>query len=645
MRSGSKIAFFSALVLGACRVAVAGNPAGRNPDADWPMYNRDLAGTRFSPLTQITPRNVSALKLAWSYEFNRPGRPRISGASAFELYQEITPIVVNDVLYMPSGDRIVALHAETGVEVWSHQLKEGLASSRGLSYWPGNGTVPPRIFFTSGHKLISLNALDGSPAVGFGRDGQIKLDVPYSGAPTIYRNRIIIGANFFGPGEPHIAPQLTQPRGDNGNSRAFDAVTGKKVWEYHTIPQPGEPGHETWGKESWRDRTGDNVWAFALTVDAQAGLVYMPVSGPGANYYGGDRPGNNEPSNSIVALDAMTGKVRWYFQVIHHELWDYNLPPAPALIDLHIGGKTVPALAQTGKSSWMFVLNRLTGKPVFGVSEKPVAKGDVPGEWYAPTQPIPIKPPPLSRVSFDPKTDMVTANETTPEHAQACRELWEKVKYRNEGPYTPLDLKKNDKTPPSLVFPSVTGGVNWGGVAVDPNRNYIFVNAKDEATVGWMVPNPKYKTDTYDQEPYVRAAGTPFAAPRGDGSGTWPCYAPPWASLMAVDGNTGEIAWSVPLGIDTSLPKGRQRVGSPGFGGPIATAGGLVFIGATSDKRFRAFDSRTGKELWSYEVPHNITAVPISYAGDDGRQYVAVVAARGGRAGGEGLYVFALPGE
>src|SRR5690606_6334370 len=541
--------------------------SGRSDAADWPYYHRDLAGTRFSPLDGLTPENVAGLELVWHYRFNRDGRP-VTGPTAFELYQQITPIVVDGIMYMPSGDRVVALRPETGEEIWVHELDEGLASFRGVSYWPGDGDIPPRIFFTSLRKIIALNAADGTRAEGFGTNGEITLDVPYVGAPAIYRHRIIIGANFFGPGEPHIGPQLTDPRGQKGNSRAFDAITGEKVWEYNTIPQPGEPGHETWGNESWRDRTGNNVWAFALTLDEEAGLVYMPVSTPGANYYGGDRPGNNEPANSVVALDAMTGEVRWYFQTIHHELWDYNLPPAPALLDLTIDGEAIPALAQTGKSGWMFILNRLTGEPVFGVEETAVPAGDLPGEWYSPTQPIPVKPPPVARVSFDPETDMVTADHTNAVHADACRALWDEVGYYNAGPYTPFRLREEGK-PPTLLFPSLTGGVNWGGVAIDPERKLIFVNSKDEATGGWMVPNPRYSDETaYEQVPYVLGNGPPFAAPRGDGvEGNLPCHAPPWASLIAIDAEAGEIVWSVPLGIDESLPEGKQNVGSPGYGG------------------------------------------------------------------------------
>jgi quinoprotein glucose dehydrogenase len=618
----------------------------RQAAADWPMYHRDLAGTRFSPLADLNVRNVGRLELAWHYKFNRADRERIRGPSSFELYQEITPIVVDGVLYMPSGDRVVAVRPESGEEIWTYDLPEGLASFRGVSYWAGQGEVKPRIFFTSLHKIVALDAATGSRSEGFGRNGEITLDVPYAGAPTIYKNRIIIGANFFGPGESHIAPQLTEPRGDHGNSRGFDAVTGAKVWEYRTIPQPGEPGHDTWGLDSWRNRTGNNVWTFALTVDEQAGLVYMPVSAPGSNYYGGDRPGNNEPSNSIVALDALTGSVRWYFQTIHHEIWDYNLPPAPALLDLDVKGRKIPALAQTGKSGWMFILNRLTGEPVFGVEERPVPAGDVPGEWYAPTQPFPVKPPPVARVTFDPDKDLVTAADTNAEHAADCRKLWDEVGFYNAGPYTPFNLKA-DGTPPSLVFPTLTGGVNWGGVAIDPRRNYIFVSSKDEASVGWTAPNARYNESTRDsQVPYTRVNGPAFAASRHDGTdGTWPCHRPPWARLMAIDGDTGDVAWSVPLGIDETLPEGKRNVGSPGYGGPIATAGGLVFIGATGDRRFRAFDSRTGEEVWSYELPYAITAVPITFGGNDGRQYVAVTAARASSSppGDEGLFVFAVP--
>jgi quinoprotein glucose dehydrogenase len=427
---------------------------------------------------------------------------------------------------------------------------------------------------------------------------------------------------------------------------AYDARTGRKVWDFHTIPRPGELGHDTWGNDSWRDRTGNNVWSFTLTLDEQRGLVYMPISGPGMNYYGGDRPGDNLFSNTTVALDALTGKLKWHFQNIRHEIWDYNLPPAPGLIDIRKDGKTIPALAQVGKSGFMFILNREDGTPVHGIDERPQAKSDVPNEWFPATQPIPRKPGPLARVSMT-RNDLVTADDTTPAHAEACRALWDKVNFRNDGPYTPWNYRPNGG-PPSLAFPGMTGGVNWGGTATDPALGYIFVNSKDEPSTGWIAPNPRYNEQTKDTEfPYIHQSGGTVSAeartPDGRSLGTLPCFRPPWASLMAVNAATGEFAWRVPLGVNDNMPDGKKLVGSPGYGGPMVTAGGLVFIGATRDQRFRAFDSRTGKELWSVRLDYNVTAIPITFTGRNGRQYVAVTAATNGKGNNESLHVFALP--
>ena len=622
----------------------------RSPDADWPTYNRDLAGTRYSPLTQINSTNVSRLTQVWSYRL-RPAAGVVVPAvnqpiSPSEIFQEVTPIVVNGVMYMPSGNRVVALEPETGKEIWRHELSEGLASFRGVAYWPGDGSVPPRILFTSLKKLIALDAKTGKLDVEFGNNGHIDLEIAYSGVPAIYKNVILMGSNFFGPGERHIGPHLTTSKGEKGDTHAYDARTGKKLWDFHTIPRPGEVGNDTWLNDSWKDRTGNNVWSFTLTVDEQRGIVYLPVSGPGMNYYGGDRPGNNLFSNTTVALDAQTGKLKWYFQNIRHELWDYNLPPAPGLIDIVKDGKTIPALAQVGKSGFMFILNREDGTPVHGIDERPMTKADVPGEWYPATQPIPKKPGPVARVSMTEK-DLVTAEDTTPDHAQACRELWDRTNFRNDGPYTPWNYRPNGG-PPSLVFPGMTGGVNWGGTATDPKLGYIFVNSKDEPSSGWIAPNPRYNETTKDTEfPYVQQGGGSITAPARDATGralgTFPCFRPPWASLMAVNAATGDFVWRVPLGINENMPAGKQNVGSPGYGGPMVTAGGLVFIGATRDRRFRAFDSKTGKELWSIRLDYNVTAIPMTYQGNDGKQYVAVVAATNGTGNNEALLVFALP--
>ena len=463
----------------------------------------------------------------------------------------------------------------------------------------------------------------------------------YLGPTSLVQDRSTSRRTSIGLGE---AAQPTYPY-----PRAVDAVSGALRWEFHTIPQESDFGSQTWEGESWRNRIGNNVWAFTLTVDEARGLVYMPVSSPGANFYGGDRPGDNLFGNSTVAIDIRTGERAWYFQNIHHDLWDYNLPPAPMLFDVEKDGQTIPALAQVGKSAFMFILNRETGEPVHGVEEQPVPAGDVPGEHYSPTQPIPLAPPPLARVSFGPD-DIVTADDTTPEHAAACRALFDEVGgYYNDGPYTPLRLQQ-EGTPPSLVFPGMQGGVSWGGSAFDPELGYIFVNSKERPISGWMRENEEYASDTETHVPFIREAGPPFEAPILDGDGerlgALPCFKPPWARLFAVNASTGEIAWEVPLGINELLPETKQNVGSADEGGPIVTAGGLVFIGATADQRFRAFDSRSGRQLWSTELDYNVSAIPMTYAGNDGRQYLAVNVSSptsGQPRGNERVVVFALP--
>jgi len=371
------------------------------------------------------------------------------------------------------------------------------------------------------------------------------------------------------------------------------------------------------------------------------------MGGPAANYYGGDRKGKDLYANSIVALDANTGKLKWYFQTVHHELWDYDLPPDPVLIDIMKDGKKIPALVQTGKSGYMFILDRVTGKPVFGVEERPVPQGNVPGEWYSPTQPFPLKPPPLARVTVK-KEDIVTAEDTTPDHAKACQDAWAKHGFQDSGPFTPWAFQA-EGTPvhEAISFPGPTGGTNWGGAAADTSLGYVFVNSQDSPGTGWIRKDPDFGKEGH--LPYDKAPGYfSFTAPAKDANGNMigqlPCIKPPWERLFAVNVNTGDIAWQVPLGVTEGLPPGKQNTGRAGaFAGPIATAGGVVFIGATSDNRFRAFDSRTGKEVWTVKLDYNATAIPITYQGRDGKQYVAIVSAGGGRGNGQALVAFALP--
>ncbi|MFS8607273.1 MAG: PQQ-binding-like beta-propeller repeat protein, partial [Gammaproteobacteria bacterium] len=398
-----------------------------------------------------------------------------------------------------------------------------------------------------------------------------------------------------------------------------------------------------------------NMWAFAAPVDAARGIVYLPIAGPAANYYGGDRPGINLFANSIVAVEAATGKYLWHFQTVHHDLWDSDMPSAGALLDVVVDGKRVPSLVHVGKTSYMFVLNRENGEPVIPVEERPVPKGDVPGEWYSPTQPFPVKPPPLSRVTVT-KADIVTPEDTTPEHSAACHEFWERSGgFYNAGPFTPFMYHAKGTPPKSTIqVPGGTGGVNWGGVAADPTTGIVYVNAQNTSLVGWVEdkdPNVTYSFEAVgSKQPYDRASILgigpffSFSAPidgKWDENGrpagpTLPCYRPPWANLIAVDTNTGEILWKSVLGINELLPEGKQLVGNAGSAGPTVTAGGLVFVGATNDRRFRAFDARTGEELWSAVLEANGNANPMSYESASGKQHVAIV-------GGDTLHVFALP--
>jgi quinoprotein glucose dehydrogenase len=644
-----RYAFFLAGVV--LLLAVLGQMGGaqqapaRNTDADWPMSNRDLAGTRFSPLTQINATNVTTLTKAWSYQL-QPATGNIAPAPALasEVFQEVTPIVVNGVMYLPSGNRVVALQSDTGKEIWSYSLAKGLASFRGVAYWPGDASNPPRILFTTAKKMVALNANTGKVETKFGDNGEIDMKVAYAGVPLVYKNMIFVGAMIFGPGEQHLDAG-TYATGPAMNPRGYDVRTGEKVWEFNSIPLPGEFGNDTWLNDSWKGKIGPNVWALTLTMDEQRGIVYLPIGGPNNNYYGGNRPGNNLFANTLVAVNAETGKRLWHFQTVHHDLWDYDLPPAPVLLDVVKDGRTIPALAQSGKLGLMFILNRQTGEPVFGVEERVVAKGDVPGEWYSPTQPIPVKPPPVARIEIK-DSDLVTAEDTSPEHAKACLDLWQSGRFYNAGPYTPWRLQK-EGAPTSLVIPGFTGGPNWGGSAADTKMGYVFVNSKDAAVTSSMQKNPRYNETTAATElPYTRTGGPNFSAAMpipGGRSLNLPCFKPPWASLVAVNANTGDIAWKVPLGINDAMPEGKKNVGSAGSGGPIATAGGLIFIGATADNRFRAFDSKTGKELWSARTDNTITATPMTYQARNGKQYVAVVAASGTSGPTQSVVVYALP--
>jgi glucose dehydrogenase len=595
-------------------------PIQNSAGADWPTYRRDHAGTGYSPLTQINVQNVAALAEAWSYplQADRPaagGRGGPAGPNS-----QATPIVVAGVMYLPAADRVVALDPVTGKEVWRHQLESGQPSRRGVAYGPGEGATGPRVMFTAGRRLMALNARTGAIDAAFGDGGTVDLVIPYNSVPLVYRNVVVVGAN--------------SPPGANGgigNARAYDARTGAKLWEFSSVPQPGQVGHDTWEGDSWKDRLGVNAWPFYFTLDEQRGLLYVPLASPIDGAYGGDRKGTNLFGNSVVAVDLQTGRYRWHFQTIHHDLWDADPPAPPSLFDITRGGGTVPALALTTKSGYLYLLNRETGEPLFGVEERPVPKSDVPGEAASPTQPIPVKPAGLARVGYA-AGDLVTAADTTTEHAAACAELAQTAAVQNAGPFTPWNYRGDDAAArTTLVFPGGLGGANWGGTAFDRNSGLVFVVTQDDGALGWME-----KAKAGAPVPYEKHFPARRTFDVEIGGRIWPCQKPPWGRMTAVNATTGDVAWQRPLGITDQLPEGKQNTGRPALAGPIATASGLLFVASTDDNRFRALEARTGRQLWEARLERRGNADPMTYLGANGKQYVAIAAT-------DKMIVYALP--
>lgn len=628
---------------------------------DWPNYSHDAGGTRYSPLKQINTKNVTKLKLAWTFNteapvtsnrewrnHERPSTPADSAKVADQKSEagkvptrirvrqsKSTPLVVGDTMYFSTPyNRVVALNAQTGKKIWEYELPYSPAS-RGISYWPGDGQGVPEIFIgTSNGRLIALDANTGKLASGFGEGGILNVRVGVadkfpnshygiSSPPAIYKNLVITGCQL----------QEMPSKGPSGDVRAWDVRTGKLVWTFHTMPRPGEPNHDVWQEDQWQDRSGLNVWGI-MTVDVKNGIVFLPVGTPTTDFYGGDRKGSNLYGSSLVAVDAATGKLKWFFQTTHHDNWDYDVTAAPVLIDVKRNGKDIPAVAQTTKQGLMFIFNRFTGKPIYDVEERPVATDNIPpGDEPWPTQPFPVKPAPLTRNSFSPEPDQLA--KLTPEHDKACKDLLSlEGGVLTGGPYAEYGPKLR------IVFPGWTGGGNWGGSAYDPKLGYVFVNTKSEGLLSKLVKQPD---GTYSR---VGPDNPPPGVNDTFQVGPWPCQAPPWGELSAVNVNTGDIAWRVPLGSFPELDAlGIPTTGRTNVGGPIATAGGLVFIAATEDRKFRAFDAKTGKILWETTMNSNGSTVPISYRGKNGKQYVALIS--NGIGGKEPsppmLYVYALP--
>lgn len=618
-------------------LCVVGLTAGTFAQNDWKTYGNDPGHTKFSTLTQITPQNVTQLTRAWEFDTKTMGRK-----------WQNTPVVINNIMYITlQNGGVVALEPETGHELWRYETPVRGRSVRAIAYWPGDDETSPRLLYGANDKLIALDPLSGRAIESFGNKGVLDVHpgqpasapttpratandsdegAPRGGGagrgrggppdgrggrgggaafgsgfsisspPAIYRNLAILGGS---EGENAVV-------GPAGDPQAFDVKTGKLVWRFHVVPHPGERNAGTWG-EGWKDRGGPAIWGF-MTVDTERGMVFIPTGNPGGSFYGGDRPGDNLYATSVVALDAATGAYRWHFQTTHHDLFDADLAAAPALIDVVQNGKRIPAVAQVTKMGGMlFILDRLTGKPIYPVDERKVPASKVPGDVSAPTQPFATKPAPWSRLGMT-KADITTV---TPESNKFCTEWWEKDRLYNEGAYTPYGTDGV-----TVVFSGTIGGGNWGGVAFNPQLGYLFVNTSSLATVGHMVPGTgleKYRNE--------------LSYTRFWDDHKYPCQQPPWGDLVAVNVNTGEVAWKIPFGIYPELvAKGIPPTGTPNLGGPIATASGLVFIGATKDARFRAYDAKTGNELWYTQLEAAGGATPMTFLGRNGVQYVVIAA-------------------
>ena len=548
-------AILAATALGLSFAAAAAAPG------DWPVYGHDAGGTRYSPLTQITPANVAQLKPAWTFHMNPAFDPKI-GKSPGGVSQT-TPLEIDGVLYLTTPyNRVVALDAASGKQVWAYVLPEGDTPAwRGLVWWPGSGGAAPRLIFgTLQGRLIALDAKSGAPSAGFGEKGVVDLktpeimnglpDSPYglTAPPSLYKNVVIVGARV----------QEDPAKGAAGDVRGFDAVSGKLLWTFHSIPHPGEPGHDTWEGDSWQQRSGVNVWNM-ITVDAERGIAYLPFGAPTLDRFGADHHGVNLYSDSLVAVNAETGKYLWHYQVQHHDIWDYDLHTPPTLVEVTRNGRTIPAVVAMNKTAIMFILNRVTGEPLFPVTETPMPKSDVEGETAWPTQPIPSKPVQLTRNSFA-LNEVATV---TPELKANCEAWIARDHLKPSIAFQPIPTDA-----PMIRFPGGEGGPEWGGGAFDPKLGLFVVNTNAMGYVEKLIKKPDGSwgfTTAHFVDPATKMH----------------CQQPPWGNLTAVNVSTGEIAWRVTLGVSDQAPAGKQDTGRPSNGGPIVTAGGVTFIGGT----------------------------------------------------------------
>ena len=638
------LAMAVALLAGTAGEALGQGPSGEA--VEWPYVGGDAANTRFSAAERLTPDNVGDLQVAWTW---RPAdRPREEFGTVPGSFTS-TPIMVDGTVYVSSNyNRVAALDAETGAVRWVFDPRayaDGMPAlgggfrHRGVTLWRDGDAL--RIFLASRYRLFCLDAETGEVVPAFGDDGVVDLSrdliwpidrshFEFNAAPVMFRDLVIVGSA--------VGDRVIYPRTPPGDVRAYDARTGALVWSFHTIPQEGEFGSQTWENEAWRHTGATNVWA-GVTVDEEHELVFLPVGNPTNVYYGGQRLGDNLFAESVVALDANTGEREWHFQIVHHGVWDYDLPTQPMLTPITIDGRRIDAVVQLTKQGLVFVFDRATGEPIWPIEERPVPQSDVPGERTAETQPFPTRPSPLLPTLGMSPDD---AFDLTPELQAAAQTAMEA--FRTGPLYTPPSLQG------SLVRPSGGGVVNWGGGAFDPESGLLYVKASNVSGVQRLVKfDPETTTnpfaDTTDPDYVGYDADLGGRATFEDGI---PLNKPPYAYLVAVDLNTGDIAWRVPFGRgsdrlrvhpalqDVDLP---DRLGTPGAPGAIVTRGGLVFAGGGEDALY-AFDKRTGREVWSAPLTERSGATPMTYQTAGGRQFVLIATGSGAN---QELVAFATP--
>jgi quinoprotein glucose dehydrogenase len=599
----------------------------------WPSYGHDSGGQRFSPLTQINADNVAQLKIAWTFRTGDAYQPEHGKATAFEA----TPLYIDGVLYLstPLG-RVLALDPVKGSQLWAydpHIDKDagyGDYSNRGVSAWR-NHAGKWRIFVaTIDAHLISVDAATGQVVSEFGDNGVIDLrvglrlpagtnryaDYEETSPPAVIGDTIVVGSavadNY----------QVSQP---SGEVRAFDAASGKLKWTWDPIPQDSkDPAAVTWKNGSAAKTGAGNAWS-KIAVDEARSLLFVPTGSASPDYYGGQRLGDNRYTNSVVALNAASGQVVWQFQTVHHDLWDYDVATPPLLFEVHRAGKTIPAIAIGSKTGNIFILNRETGVPVFGVEERAVPKSDTPGEEAAATQPFPLLPKPVTKQGM-------TAEEAwgvDEADRQWCRDEISKLR---TGPiFTPPSLQG------TLQLPGNVGGMNWGGFAYDPVRELLVLPENRLAAEVRLIPRDQFSELASKERKlngdweFAPQKGTPYGMMRRIlvSPKVLPCTPPPWSTLIALDMKNGERKWEVPLG--KFSPKTPAAWGSLSLGGPMMTASGLTFAAGTVDAAVRAFDTDSGKELWVGELPTSARSTPMTFRAPDGRQYLIVCA------GGHGI--------